>query len=154
MTDFRVFSINLREEIAEDIFFYISFRCLTWDTNPDFTSNKPTHYLVVEGDLKVELECIIQMLTVSVSYIGNGREFFSTIQWYLLNWPLTINGLRPAHPSRRLCVLRHLVDLVIPTHTRPSSSPTSTNPRTKYLSRWHILLHSNDFPEPAQGLCR
>ena len=40
------------EEIAEEIYFFrISFWCLTWDTNPNFTANKATHYLLDYGDL-------------------------------------------------------------------------------------------------------
>ena len=35
-----------RGEIAEEIFFYISFQYVTWDRNPSFTSNKPTHYVL------------------------------------------------------------------------------------------------------------
>ena len=35
------------KEIAEEIFFFhISIWCLTWDTNPGFGPNKPTHYLL------------------------------------------------------------------------------------------------------------
>ena len=30
-------------------FFHISFWCPTWDANPGFTSNKPTHYLLDYG---------------------------------------------------------------------------------------------------------
>ena len=32
-------------------FFHISFWYLTWDWNPGFTSNKPTHYLLHYADL-------------------------------------------------------------------------------------------------------
>ena len=47
----RVFTRNLpRGNRRRNIlFFYISFRCLTWDTKPGFTSNKPTHYLLDYG---------------------------------------------------------------------------------------------------------
>ena len=31
------------EEMAEEIFFHISFWCLTCDMNPGFKSNKPIH---------------------------------------------------------------------------------------------------------------
>ena len=34
------------EKISEEIFFYISFWCLTWDTKPHFTCTKPAHYLL------------------------------------------------------------------------------------------------------------
>ena len=48
----RVSARNLlRENRWRNIFFFhISFWCLTWDTNPGFTSNKPTHYLLDYGD--------------------------------------------------------------------------------------------------------
>ena len=44
----RIFSRNLLRGIAEEIyiFFHISFWCLNWDTNTDFTSNKPRYYLL------------------------------------------------------------------------------------------------------------
>ena len=48
----RVFVRNLlRGNLRRNIFFHISFSCLIWDTNPGFTSNKPTHYLLDHGDL-------------------------------------------------------------------------------------------------------
>ena len=42
------------DEIAEELFLF-SFWCLTWDTNPGFTSNKQTHYLLDYGDYVVTL---------------------------------------------------------------------------------------------------
>ena len=38
------------EEIAEEIVFVSRFWCLAWDSNPGFSSNKPTHYLLDHGD--------------------------------------------------------------------------------------------------------
>ena len=38
-------------EDAKAIFSKIS-RCLTWGLNPDFTSNKPIHYLLDYGDFR------------------------------------------------------------------------------------------------------
>ena len=39
------------EEIAEEILFVFHFfLCLAWDSNPGFSSNKPTHYLLENGD--------------------------------------------------------------------------------------------------------
>ena len=40
--DRNLLRINRRNNIC----FHISFCCLTWDTNPGFTSNKPKHYLL------------------------------------------------------------------------------------------------------------
>ena len=38
------------EEIAEENTFCILFWCLSWGSNPGFTPNKPTHYLLDYGD--------------------------------------------------------------------------------------------------------
>ena len=38
------------KEIAEEILFVFHFWCLAWGSNRDFTSNKPTHYLLDHGD--------------------------------------------------------------------------------------------------------
>ena len=35
--------------------FRISFWCLTWDSNPGFSSNKPTHYLLDHGDFRSQI---------------------------------------------------------------------------------------------------
>ena len=41
------------EEINEEIFFFaLSFWCLTWNTTPGFTSNKPGHFLMDYDDFK------------------------------------------------------------------------------------------------------
>ena len=49
----RDFARNLlRRNRQRYIFsFHISFLCLTWDTKPGHTSNKPTHYQLDYGDL-------------------------------------------------------------------------------------------------------
>ena len=42
------------EEIAEEIIvLHISFWCLTWNTNPGFSFNKPTHYLFGYNESKL-----------------------------------------------------------------------------------------------------
>ena len=38
------------EEIAEKIFFVFRFWCLAWNSNPSYSSNKPTHYLLDHDD--------------------------------------------------------------------------------------------------------
>ena len=48
----------LRGIYLRNLFFYISFRCLTWGTNLGFTSNKPTHYLLDYGDFNSLICCI------------------------------------------------------------------------------------------------
>ena len=54
MTDLftlRVFATNLlRGKRQRNIFFHISFRCLARDTNPDFASNKLTHFILQPGN--------------------------------------------------------------------------------------------------------
>ena len=49
----RVFARNqLRGDHRRNTF-RNSFWCVAWDTNPDFSSNKPTHYLLDYGDLSI-----------------------------------------------------------------------------------------------------
>ena len=49
----RVFARNLlRRNPRRNIFFHISFCCLTWDTNLGFASNKWALYLIDYGDLQ------------------------------------------------------------------------------------------------------
>ena len=47
----RVFDRNLLRGNRRRNTFRISFRCLAWNLNPGFSSNKPTHYLLHHGDL-------------------------------------------------------------------------------------------------------
>ena len=44
----------LRRDHRRNIFFFfhISFWCLAWNFNPDPTTNKPTHYILDNGDFK------------------------------------------------------------------------------------------------------
>ena len=49
----RVFARNLLSGNRRRNTFRISFWCLAWDSNPGFSSNKPTHYLLDHGDFKV-----------------------------------------------------------------------------------------------------
>ena len=49
------------EEIAKKILFVICFDSVAWATNPGFTSNKPTHYLLNCG--KFIYICILRILT-------------------------------------------------------------------------------------------
>ena len=69
------------EEIAEEIFFRISFWCLAWDPNPGFSSNKPTHYL----------------LDLGVFNVANIHLFNFCEQKFIYHGPITIaidyNGL-------------------------------------------------------------
>ena len=65
---------NSWEEIAEEIFFFhISFWCLTWDTNPASTFNKPTHYLLRRKKQKVER---IKILEKSLVCARNCLSYF------------------------------------------------------------------------------
>ena len=58
----KVFARNLlRGNPWRNIFFFhILFRCLTWDTNPDFSSNKPRHYTLDYTDFQTTWICIIK----------------------------------------------------------------------------------------------
>ena len=42
----RVFATNLLRGSCRRNIFIFSFWCVTWDTYPSFTSNKPSHYLL------------------------------------------------------------------------------------------------------------
>ena len=42
------------EKIAQEILFVFLFWCLACDSNPGFTSNKPTHYLLEYGEKNIE----------------------------------------------------------------------------------------------------
>ena len=48
----RVFARNLLRGNRRRNTFRISFWCLAWDSNPGFSSNKPTHYLLDHGDFE------------------------------------------------------------------------------------------------------
>ena len=48
----RVLARNLLKGNRRKNTFRISFWCLAWDSNPGFSSNKPTHYLLDHGDFK------------------------------------------------------------------------------------------------------
>ena len=48
----RVLARNLLRGNRRRNTFRISFWCLAWDSNPDFSSNKPTHYLLDHGDFQ------------------------------------------------------------------------------------------------------
>ena len=71
----RVFVRNLLRRNRRRNTFRISFWCLAWDTNPDFSSNKPTHYPLEHGNFKLKYSwfklekgqhniCHFQILTV------------------------------------------------------------------------------------------
>ena len=47
----RAFARNLLRGNRRRNTFHISFWRLVWDSNPGFSSNKPTHYLLDHGDL-------------------------------------------------------------------------------------------------------
>ena len=49
----RVFARNLLRFPKK--YFRISFWCLAWDSNPGFSSNKPTHYLLDHGNFSYNL---------------------------------------------------------------------------------------------------
>ena len=56
----RVFARNLlRGNRRRNIFFHISFWYLTWDMNPIFICNKPTHYLLDYGNFCDTQFCIL-----------------------------------------------------------------------------------------------
>ena len=71
------------KEIAEEIFFFshISFWCLPWNTNPGFTSNKLTHYLL---DHCVFLR-YVQVFIYSWRNLSFRFGYLCWIPFYLIN---------------------------------------------------------------------
>ena len=66
MAGLFIFASNLlRENRRWNIFFHISFWCLTWDTNPGFTS-KPTHYLLDHGSYNKISRCGFKLTKKSI----------------------------------------------------------------------------------------
>ena len=62
----RVFDRNLLKGNRRWNYFLILFWCLTWGSNPGFSSNRPTHYLLDHGDFKVSLcgaKCLLPLLS-------------------------------------------------------------------------------------------
>ena len=55
----RVFVRNLLRENRRRNTFRISLWCLAWDSNPDFSSNRPTHYLLDHGDSITQMQIIL-----------------------------------------------------------------------------------------------
>ena len=54
------------EEIAVEILFVFRFWCLAWDSNPGFSSNKPTHYLLDHGDFSSLQNLYIGIMTFPI----------------------------------------------------------------------------------------
>ena len=52
----RVFARDLLRGNRRRNNFCISFWCLAWDSNPSFSSNKPTHYQLDHGDFQMSLQ--------------------------------------------------------------------------------------------------
>ena len=44
------FQKSAEKKSPKKYFFHISFWCLTWQQNPDYSSNKPTHHPLENGD--------------------------------------------------------------------------------------------------------
>ena len=68
-----------RKSLNKYFFLHISFWCLTWATNPGFTSNKPTHYLLDYGGFNelnwfhlfsLTLQTLAQMHYMMISLSG------------------------------------------------------------------------------------
>ena len=49
----RVFARNLLRGIRRRKIFRILFWCVAWGSNPDSSSNKPTHYLIDHGNFRI-----------------------------------------------------------------------------------------------------
>ena len=94
----RVFARNLLRGNRRWNTFRISFWCLAWDSNPGFSSNKPTHYLldrckltIVDfGNIWQEVQCLLFFIpkdqiphrTTTCSILCGGTYSFKSIQNY------------------------------------------------------------------------
>ena len=90
----RVFARNLLRGNRRRYTFPISFWCLAWDSNPDFSSNKPTHYLLDHGDftyLPTWSNKVYSMLTAASNTIKNFSTSFRSSYRLLLNQKLLIS---------------------------------------------------------------
>ena len=85
--DLRVFARNLLRESSRRNTFCISFRCLVWGSNPNFTSNKPTHYLLDYGDFM----CTKYLKTLSTT-VGRQRSLVTTLVHILHCFLFCINN--------------------------------------------------------------
>ena len=116
MTDFLmaqlIYSQSFCQKSAERkspkkyYFFHISFWCLTWDTNPDFMSDKPTHYLqhtrlwrllyFTVGRDKIDLAQVIAIFYLCSEILLEicWEEVAQGILFYVSFWCLTW-GLNP-----------------------------------------------------------
>ena len=98
------------EEIPEEIFFFhIWFRCLTWDTDLDFTSNKPTHYpldysdfqmawiRIIKRSKKVSIESFVftpnQQRLITTSLHFNKTNVSNKLREYFNNKNLKLNKI-------------------------------------------------------------
>ena len=75
----RVFARNLLRGNRRRNTLSISFWCLAWDSNPSFSSNKPTHYLLDHGDHC----CLIRHKTNPRSDISNKTKYNQIFLWQL-----------------------------------------------------------------------
>ena len=97
------------EGVTEEIFFHIFLWCPTWDLNQGLTSNKPSHYLLEQGDF-IFFICGYHALILQVQNIHCGMcgcdllkpHVFGILLTYLIRHNNPINGFRPAatHTSR------------------------------------------------------
>ena len=77
----RVFARNLLRGNRRRNTFRISFWCLAWDSNPGFSSNKPTHYLLDHGDLLYYITAIISHV-----YMFTNWSFFVPASYVQINF--------------------------------------------------------------------
>ena len=79
----RVFARNLLRGNRRRNTFCIPFRCLAWDSNPGFLSNKPTYYLLDHGDfrqtrIKIKiLKC--KWKPIAIGHTNGGYGFLNLI---------------------------------------------------------------------------
>ena len=75
----RIFARNLLRGNRRRNTFRISIWCLAWDSNPGFSSNKPTHYLLDHGDFNS---------SAISGFIPENHVFlcYTRLSWYIIDW--------------------------------------------------------------------
>ena len=96
----RVFARNLLRGNRRKNAFSILFCCLAWGWNAGFTSNKPTHYLLDNGDFQHTPECEMCFIAeenfvqtpISRIYNAVNGQLASVVAWAGLNVGVYLNA--------------------------------------------------------------
>ena len=78
----RVFARNLLRWNLRRNAYSILFWCLAWGSNPGFSSNKPTHYLLDHGDFDAILKAIKEVNTKFLKFEINIKLFLYILKTF------------------------------------------------------------------------